>query len=279
MYRPDLEAYFQRIDDDGPRTPNLQTLRRIVRAHSSAIPFENLDILLGKGISLDPTVVERKLVHDQRGGYCFEQNSLMLHVLLALGYDVTPISARVRLRQERSFTPPRTHLFLRLDLEGQDWLVDVGVGALTPTCPLRLKMDTPQTTPHETRRIVSAGHWTGFEQRSPDAVLYHQVLLGDNWEDVCEFTLEPMRAIDRELGNWFTSTHPDSGFCKRLTIARATEDGRLTLLNREFKQQGPGAIVQTRSLHSDAEILSVLQEHFGLHFPVGTRFECEGLLA
>ena len=81
-YTPDLPAYFARIGLHGERQPTLDLLRAIVHAHVSSIPFENLDVLLGRGISLDPTAVERKLVHDRRGGYCFEQNSLLLHVLV-----------------------------------------------------------------------------------------------------------------------------------------------------------------------------------------------------
>ncbi len=270
---PDLDAYFARIGIQAPKAPTLDGLNRIIEAHVRNIPFENLDILLGKSICVRPAAIERKLVHGGRGGYCFEQNELLLQVLCALGYEVTPISARVRFQKPRSFVPARTHLFLRVEIDGQSWLADVGVGGLSPTCALRLELDIPQATPHETRRIVAAGQWSGFEQRSPDALLYHQVLLGETWEDVCEFTLESMHSIDRELGNWFTSAHPDSHFGNRLTVARSTETGRVTLLNREFKLRSGDGNVQSRTLDTDEELLEVLSEHFGLQFPAGTRFE------
>src|SRR3982751_885916 len=114
-YVPDLDAYFARIGYAGSRAPTLDTLHAILAAHVRTIPFENLDVLLGRGISLAPADIERKLVRDRRGGYCFEQNGLLLMVLTALGFRATPRSARVRLRHPRDSTPPRTHLFLRVE--------------------------------------------------------------------------------------------------------------------------------------------------------------------
>ena len=272
-YSPDLDAYFSRINDSGSREPTLETLNRLIAAHVRTIPFENLDILLGRPISVGLEAIEQKLVHDRRGGYCFEQNTLFQQVLLALGFSVRAISARVRLQRERSFMPARTHLFLRVEIDGQSWLADVGVGALSPTSALRLTLDTPQSTPHETRRIIAAGEWSGFEQRAPDAVLFHQALLDNRWQDICEFTLEEMHPIDRELGNWFTSAHPDSHFRNRLVVARATETGRVTLLNRELKHRGADGRTETRYLETDEEILTVMYAEFSLSFPAGTSFE------
>ena len=272
-FTPDLDAYFGRIGDQGPRDPTLATLNRIVEAHVRTIPFENLDILLGKGISVELPDIERKLVHDRRGGYCFEQNSLLQHVLLELGFEVRALSARVRAQKPREFTPPRTHLFLRVELDGQAWLVDVGVGSMSPTAALRLELDTPQPTPHETRRIVASGDWQGFDRRSPDAVLYHQILYGDTWNDVCEFTLEEMFPIDRELGNWFTSTHPASHFRSTINVARSTRTGRVTLQARELKHRAADGKAAGRTLESPEELIEVLLQEFGLQFPDGTRFD------
>ena len=91
-----LNAYFERVGYAGSRTPSLDTLVALHVAHATAIPFENLDILLGRAIRLDLQSLQRKLVADRRGGYCFEQNLLFGSVLEALGFDVTMLSARVR---------------------------------------------------------------------------------------------------------------------------------------------------------------------------------------
>jgi N-hydroxyarylamine O-acetyltransferase len=103
--------------------------------------------------------------------------------------------------------------------------------------------------------------------------LLHQVLLGEQWCDLYEFTLEEMPLIDRELGNWYTSAHPQSHFRDRLIVARAAPEGvRLTLQNDEFSIRGRDGRADTQKLTSPEELLKVLASHFGLHFPAGTQF-------
>ena len=259
----DLDAYFRRIGYDGPRDPSLATLNGIVFQHVQTIPFENLDVLLGQRIALDAASLERKLIHGRRGGYCFEQNGLFLLVLEALGFVVAPISARVRWQRPRDFTPPRTHLFTRVEIEGVSWLADVGVGGMSPSAALRLELDTEQSTPHEPRRLVKEG-----------AIHFHQVRLGGEWRDICEFTLETMPPIDREVANWFTSTHPQSHFKSNILVGRAGPDGaRVTLLDNQFTIRDARGQADTRLLGSKKELLAVLAEHFGLHFSEDTHFQ------
>jgi N-hydroxyarylamine O-acetyltransferase len=259
----DLAAYFQRIGyRDGKFQPNLSLLSALTAAHTQSIPFENLDVLLGTRISLEPDALFQKLVLEGRGGYCFEQNGLFLLVLQELGFQVTPISARVRLQRPRDFTPPRTHVFLRVELDGESWLTDVGVGGLSLTSPLRLATGEEQSTPHEPRRLVREG-----------GRLFHQVRFGAEWQDVCEFTLEEMPGIDREVANWFTSAHPNSHFKNRLVVARAAPEGqRLSILNDQFTRRERYGIATTRQISSAEELLQVLLVQFGLSFPPGTRF-------
>src|SRR6185369_9612361 len=133
----DVDAYLARIGYSGPRVPTLPVLHALTAAHTQTIPFENLDVLLGRPIDLQPDAIFDKLVRRRRGGYCFEQNGLFLHALEALGFRVRPLSARVRLDRPRDYTPPRTHMFLRVEIAGESWLTDVGVGGLSLTSALR----------------------------------------------------------------------------------------------------------------------------------------------
>ena len=264
-----LDTCFARLSYDGPREPTLPVLHALTAAHAQSIPFENLDVLLNRRIRLESDALFKKLVHDRRGGYCFEQNGLFLEVLGRLGFAVTPLSARVRLQRPRDFIPPRTHMFIRADIDGERWLSGVGVGALSLTCAIRLGTEDEQATPHEPRRIV--------RERS---LLFHQARLGDAWHDVCEFTLEEMPAIDREVGNWFTSTHPLSHFRNRLIASRAASDGRhLTLLNDEFTVRQRDGTAVTRRVSSPEDLFAILAAEFGLHFAPGTRFELAELPA
>ena len=273
----DLSAYLRRIQCTASLEPDVDSLNHIVSSHVAQIPFENLDILMGRSISVDPADVERKLGHGARGGYCFEQNTLLYHALRSIGFSVTPISGRVMFRKPLHPLPSRTHLFLRVELNGDSWIVDVGVGGLSPTSSIKLVLNEVQSTQHESRRIVSGGQWSGLHSRSPDGVLYHQALIGDVWENIAQFTLEEMHPIDVELANWYTSTHPGSHFKDRLTVARSFEGGRKTVLNREYTLRIMGGDVTTRRLDTDEELLHVLAVEFGIDLPAGTQFNCPGL--
>jgi len=275
-FQPDLPRYFERIDYHGPVAPTLETLNAIILAHLRHIPFENVDILLGRPIELDPARVERKLIAEGRGGYCFEQNAFLYHVLEALGFRVGTLAARVRLGRPRGVVAPRTHLFLRAELPEGSFLVDVGVGGLSPTSALRLTVDVVQETPHEPRRLVREGEWDGFRLRSPDAKLYHQVQLDGAWQDVCELTLEEMPEFDREIGNWYTSAHPASHFRHLLLVALATERGRRTLLNRRFTRR-EGDRVEVHEVATERELIELLGSEFGIRLPADSHLVCAGL--
>lgn len=254
----DLDAYFARIGYAGPRTPTLDVLNALSAAHVRSIPFENIDVVLGRPIELDLPALEKKLVHDRRGGYCFEQNTLFLAVLEQLGFQVRPISARVRYQRPREFTPARTHLFVRVELE-ESWLADVGVGAMSLTAALRLASHDEQPTQHEPRRLLRE-----------NGLIYHQVRLADAWHDVNEFTLEEMPLIDRIVANWYTSTHPQSHFKHRLLVARAAPDGgRITVADRELSLRARDGSATKRTIADHAELVSVLREHFGIEVPAG----------
>src|SRR3954468_20653067 len=121
----DFEPYFKRLGDTGDRAPTLATLARLQYAHATAIPFENLDIHLGRPIRIDLESVTEKLVDHQRGGYCFEQNALFAAVLESLGFPVTRLAARVRLGRPGTITA-RTHMLLAVEADGRRWISDVG---------------------------------------------------------------------------------------------------------------------------------------------------------
>jgi N-hydroxyarylamine O-acetyltransferase len=148
---------------------------------------------------------------------------------------------------------------------------------LSLTSALRLVRDVEQPTAHEPRRLVAEGQWDGLVRRGPEARLFHQARLGVEWHDVCEFTLEEMPPIDRDVGNWYTSTHPGSHFRDRLIVARATPAGHINLVNRELTRRGREGIIERRELQTPDELLAVLAADFDVHFPPGTRFSCPGL--
>jgi len=260
-----LDSYFERIGYGGAGGVSLASLRALVESHSLSVPFENLDVIRGLGVRLDLPSIEQKLVRDRRGGYCFEQNALFASVLSELGFRVTPLAARVRWQVPAQVSMPLTHMALRVDLGGEPWLADVGFGGLTPTAPLRLDIQDPQPTPHETFRVLRDGE-----------VYLLQAQVADGWGDVYRFTLEEQHPIDYEVANWFTSTHPSSRFVQNLVVSRAGREGkRSALFNRELVVR-KGALAEKQIIETPDQLLEVLGTHFGLRFPAGTRFGAAG---
>ena len=260
-----LDAYFTRIGYTGPREPTLAVLHALHLQHMMKVPFENIDVLLGRRIAIEPAAIERKIVQSRRGGYCFEQNTLFREVLRALGFSVTPLLARVRWQVPADYRTGLTHMVLRVECEGRPWYVDVGLGGSGTTAPLALDTEEAQSTPHETRRIVRHGDF------------FLQQLRGrDGWLDVCEFSLTEPAPVDFELGNWYSCTHPKAIFLNNLLVARAERDRRVIIYNCDFTYRYPDGRAETRNIATPEELLALLAVHFGLHFPAGTRFGQSG---
>ena len=187
----DLQAYLERIGVRTSFAPNLQTLRAIITAHVATIPFENLDPFLGVSPALDIASVQRKLVRDGRGGYCFEQNRLLSDALRAIGFQVTDLAARVLWGQPDDASTARTHMLLRVEVDGRPWLADVGFGGNTPTGPLEFVPDVEQATPHEPFRLI----------RRNESDWRVQLFAGDTWHTLYRFDLQPQFPADYRVGN------------------------------------------------------------------------------
>ena len=252
-----LADYFARVGYQPRSTPNIEELHALTRAHVQSIPFENLDVLHGKPISIETTVIFDKLVKRRRGGYCFEHNGLFIWVLQQLGYQASPLGARVRLRcKERSEIPARTHLFVLVELDGQKWLTDVGFGGFSLTSALLWQHGLEQATLHDRRRLILE-----------DERWFHQVWQDGDWLDVYEFDGQPMHANDQKMANWYTSTHSDSTFMNQLILALAGADGsRLALLGNELRLRDAGGGLSITPV-SEQEIPQLARERFNLDWP------------
>ena len=263
----DCSAYFQRIGYQGSTEPTLETLSSLAAHHIAAIPFENCSVLLKIAVNIDPESLHEKLVVQNRGGYCFEQNGYMLGLLSEMGYEVRPMAGRVRADRPRELDAPRTHVFLLVKLDGEEWIFDTGVGALSLSKPIRFVLNDEQPTLHETRRIV-------FENNR----YYHQAKRDGDWIDVYEFLGDEMPLIDREVANWWTSTHPQSRFSNFLFCALGLMNGeRKTILNNTFQHRSGSEILRTKEHKTNEDVMETLALEFGLTFEPGAIVPCPGL--
>ncbi len=249
----DLDAYLRRLSYDRLREPTLTVLGAIVSAHAAAIPYEGIDVLLKRGVQLDITSLQQKIVQRGRGGYCFEQNTPLAAALDALGFAVTRLVARVVRGLPDPTQAGRFHKVLRVDLSDGSYLVDVGFDDLTPTAPIMLRPDQTQETPHEPFRLVPQG-----------GEFLLQARLGNAWDSLYQFSLEPTPPIGFEMANWFTSTHPASAFRGNLIVARPIVGGRTTVFNRRFTIRDRDNKTTRRVLNGIDDYRDVLVGEFGL---------------
>ena len=263
----EIDGYFARIGYAGPRDPTLMVLRAIVAGHTAAIPFENLDVLAKRPVRLDLPALREKLVHHQRGGYCYEHNLLLLDVLLALGFRAGGLAARVHRSRPPGVTPPRSHMVLRVDLQEGSYLVDVGFGTAL-TAPLALEAGHEQKTPHETFRLVPVGNEFDL-----------QVRFGETWTDLYRLSLQEQFPVDYEAPNWFTSTHPGSLFVRNLIVSRPGPRRRHTLFNDKFTIRHSDGSVERRKLQGPEELGNLLTHYFGIELPDPADIELAAAIA
>ena len=249
-YEFDLEAYLHRINFSGDVSESLDTLARLHHAHYHTIPFENFDILLGRGIDLDPPAVFNKLVHTKRGGYCFELNGLFLQALHALGFKARALLARVHV----TGTPSgRGHQLELISIDGRDWLADVGFGGNTPRMPIPMELDCPVAKDGQIVRLTDGGYFGTMLQ----------ILEDGEWQDLYSFDLGHVFPADIAYGNHYTSTHPDTFFTFSRVAALPLPAGGVTLLDRTLKITTKGR-QELQTLPDSPAYLDALKTYFSI---------------
>ena len=206
--------------------------------HPQAIPFENLDPLLRRPVKLDPASLQAKLVGGGRGGYCFEHNSLFAQVLRALGFKVQEATARVRWSVPPGVRTPRVHCLLFVEAEGE---------RVSRRCRLRRQCADRAAQARLARRAGDAARAVPAGRRGRPIVV-EEAKINGAWTPLYAFDFADTHPADYEMGNWFTSAHPESIFVNGLLGARA-EPGRRYALR---EQPARGAHAQRRHREEDA---------------------------
>jgi N-hydroxyarylamine O-acetyltransferase len=251
MLMVDISSYLMRIGYTGSETPTPDTLRAIHHAHLLTVPFENLDIPLGRKIVVDEEAILHKIVERRRGGFCYELNGAFAALLRALGFQTTLLSARVA-RDAGGEGPEFDHLTLRVDLE-EPWLADVGFGESFLE-PLRLESGREQADPVGTFRLVQLGERLQLEKAETNG----------SWKRQYSFTQQPRSLHDFAGMCHYHQTSPESHFTQNRICSRATPDGRITLSGMKLIVTRLGHR-EERVLSSEADWADAFQEHFGIN--------------
>ena len=249
------ERYFDRIGWRGSPSPTLGTLTSLMRAHMARIPFENLDVLLGRGIRVDLDSVYAKLVESKRGGYCFEHSTLFRAALEHVGFTPLSHSARVVLVAPRS-AAPRTHMFLSVVIDRTTYVLDPGFGGHGPLVPLPLV---------ENQEVLKAPDVHRLTRRDGEWQL--EALIAGTMAPLWMSTLEPEHPVDFAMGNHFTATWPESPFVQRLMLRALMPDGRrVSVMNRDVTVAKNGTFEKTQ-LEDRAALRALLSAEFEMDLP------------
>ncbi|MUT27357.1 MULTISPECIES: arylamine N-acetyltransferase [Mesorhizobium] len=228
------------------------------QAQMRAIPFENIDVLLGDIPNLTENSIWAKLINARRGGYCFELNKLFGLALGALGFTIQPILCRVRMGAAEG--GPRTHQAFILTIEGVDWLADAGFGGPAPIAPLRLDIDELQTAGRDVFRLRA-------DSASGELVVERKN--GNEWFALYGFDRATALPSDFEGANFICARWDRSPFPSSLMMSVLTADGPANLFNKDFSLIR-NQIEETETLKTKSDLQRVLSEVFRLHLPRST---------
>lgn len=246
-----LEEYLDRLGIS-MEVPGLRFLKKIHKAHLFKVPFENLDIHYNKRIELNVKPIFEKVIRQKRGGFCYELNTLILHLLNQLGFKVYLASARVF--QEEGLSPEFDHMIIILEWEEDTYLVDVGFGKLFVE-PKKIIANQPQldyTTYYKFEQDVD-GHW--LLKRSKDNADY---------KPIYQFDLQPRELIEFLSRCDFHQESPNSHFKQTKLITQLFHEGRVTLTDRELRLSLNGEYTVSPISNED-EFLARLEEYFQIN--------------
>jgi N-hydroxyarylamine O-acetyltransferase len=196
-YSPNLSAYLKLINYIGSSEITLDNLHSIQENHVMAITFENLDIhLLGKGsVDITPSYVENKILFEKRGGYCWEQNTLLFHMLKAFGFQVRRVGCKVLYREPVNIPISIGHMALLICIDDKEWLVDSAFGGMTATYPLDINNESEISSPYNPLRRI----------RKDNEVMIHEAKLSNVWHSLYSFSTDIFEHSDAVTGNYICS--------------------------------------------------------------------------
>ncbi|MDF7647762.1 arylamine N-acetyltransferase [Pantoea sp. Acro-805] len=245
-----LSRYLRRINYTGHLAADSATLNTLMRHQLFSIPFENLDVQAGKVVSMAPDDIADKLLQQGRGGYCYEVNGLFAMALEALGIPYRFVAARPMFYPARR---PKTHMAVIAEVEGRQWLCDLGFGSYGIRAPMALDLlDTDIKQDFDTFRL---------SHNAQGGYLLQADVEGE-WSNQYSFDLSPQEWIDFVPANYLNSTHPEAIFVQKLLIIQHRPEGRLILLG-DILTSITASGIEKQQLTKD-DIDDVLKNRFAL---------------
>lgn len=203
----------------------LNDIESLIKSHISVLPFSSISVLLKKELSLEPSDILERFIDDNVGGYCFEHNKVMYEILTSSGFEVQSVFARV-LNNRKDIVVPKTHRFTLLKYEGEQYLIDVGFGYMSPSKPIKFGIDPTKATLDKSYIIRDMGNGS-----------YELQIITDNEPyTLYSFDLQRYNEMDFEIGHFYSHKHPKAIFVNNLVLSVIKDDEVLSLRNNTFQK-------------------------------------------
>ncbi len=247
---PYIQDYLTRLQvEEAPLS--LALVEELQKKHLAAFSFNSVAVLLGQPISLEIEDIAKKIVTENRGGYCFEHNKLIHDALQALGFKVRCLIAKVVNNQD--IDSPRTHRITLLEWEGANYLVDVGFGPKCITKPMKIEVGLDSYQDHQTYRIVT--------NQTQDFQL--ELDTPEGYYSLYTFNFAIYTEADCMMGNFYSCTHPQAAFVNNLVVSRVTPTQVLSLRNKAYHKISPTE-TQILEITEPLQLGKILSEDFSL---------------
>ena len=246
-----MEAYLERIGYTGSRELTGETLDALIRTHVSAVPFENLDPHdFGITPSLEEEDLYNKIVVNRRGGYCFELNTALHSLLLAMGFDAYPVVVRIIMGPGPA--RPYAHKGVVARAEGKIWYCDVGFGGPGPKGVVEMS--------EREQEITGGVYRCAFPED------YCEILRKgeEGWTPLFRFPMHPIEPCDFIPLNVYIGGQAGFGFRAWRTVNLTLPNGSKALTNDHLTIRVDGEVTE-RDLKSKDEIEAALREEFGIN--------------
>ena len=238
-----ISSYLRRIKYEGTILRDIASLQELQERHVFAIPFETLDIYNRIPIILRLESLFQKVILDRRGGYCYELNTLFHRLLSLCGFKVSMISGRIL--HGHGYGQEFEHMALLVEVDGKDWLVDVGYGDFSFR-PLAIQPGEVQSDGRNYYQIVDKLVVDGREYLG--AAKWNHSKQAFKIEYI--FSLTPRSLTEFSPMNHFHQTSAASHFAGRLICSLPTAEGRISLINNKL----------IRTEHGHKQVRPVLDE-------------------
>lgn len=245
-----FDRYFERLGLNST-TPSLELVAQVQERHLAAFCFNGLAPVLKQTLSLEIEDIVEKVVEQNLGGFCFEQNKLLQKALESLGFEMRILVGKVI--NNLDIDTPRTHRVCLLTWQGEQYLVDVGFGPNTPRVPIKLQEAVVSKQNRLSYRLI----------KNTQQEWQLEIVKADGYFSLYTFNLGPYTEADCMMGNFYSCQHPNAVFVNNLVLSKVLPDVTLSLRNNQYHRIGETE-TEVVDIMSAAQLQQIIKQDFDI---------------